>query len=162
MNARFCTQCGAPLVRLQVAGDTHERAVCSACARVSYENPAIHVACIVPGTAAALCCAQLAPYETIQGAALRALAPSAPGEDRLALYCSITDLVADCVCFVFRALEPVALPATCAARSPSWGEALLAIYAGDCAHSRFPVRTGVLRGDQLELQEVSPEPAGAA
>ena len=162
MSARFCTQCGAPLVRLHVAGDTHERAVCSACARVSYENPAIHVACIVPGTPATLCFAPLAPYEKLQGAALRALAPTALREEQLALYCTLTDLGAECVYFVFRALKPVALPAACAAGSPSWSEALLTIYASDCANARFPVRTGVQRGDQLELEEVPPEPAGAA
>jgi len=42
----FCSNCGQPLQRLVPPGDQRERAVCTACGMVHYENPKIVVGCV--------------------------------------------------------------------------------------------------------------------
>jgi ADP-ribose pyrophosphatase YjhB (NUDIX family) len=42
----FCSNCGQPLQRLIPPGDQRERAVCTACGAVHYENPKIVVGCV--------------------------------------------------------------------------------------------------------------------
>jgi ADP-ribose/FAD diphosphatase len=53
---RFCTQCGAPLVRQVPEGEERERAVCSACRFVHYENPRTVVGCVVEHEGRLLLC----------------------------------------------------------------------------------------------------------
>ena len=161
MSARFCARCGAPLVRMRVPDEAHERLVCGNCARVSYENPDIVVACIAaaPGAAPVLCCAALAPNETIQAAALRALGSIAIAEDQLALYCMLSDLDAGNVNVVFRAGCAAKLGIT---SSPSWSAALLQAYAADAARGRCPVRVGMHQGGVLKLDEVPAESVRSA
>jgi len=43
---KFCSQCGAPVVRQIPAGDTHERYVCPACGTIHYQNPKMVIGCI--------------------------------------------------------------------------------------------------------------------
>jgi ADP-ribose pyrophosphatase YjhB (NUDIX family) len=43
---KYCTQCGGPLVRRVPAGDNLERAVCTSCDTIHYENPKIVSGCI--------------------------------------------------------------------------------------------------------------------
>lgn len=46
-DARFCSQCGAPLERRVPAHDNMERLVCSRCDHVHYELPRVLVGCFV-------------------------------------------------------------------------------------------------------------------
>jgi ADP-ribose pyrophosphatase YjhB (NUDIX family) len=43
---KYCSQCGALLVRRTPAGDTHERFVCDNCQTIHYENPKMVIGCI--------------------------------------------------------------------------------------------------------------------
>lgn len=43
---KFCSQCGAPVIRQVPAGDTHERDVCPACQTIHYQNPKMVIGCI--------------------------------------------------------------------------------------------------------------------
>lgn len=43
---KFCSQCGAPVVRQVPAGDTHERDVCPTCQTIHYQNPKMVIGCI--------------------------------------------------------------------------------------------------------------------
>jgi len=47
-SPRFCCQCGsAELRRVQPAGDSHERLLCTACGHVLYDNPRVIAGCLV-------------------------------------------------------------------------------------------------------------------
>ena len=43
---RFCTQCGGAIRRQPPPGDGRDRAVCSVCGAIQYENPKLVVGCI--------------------------------------------------------------------------------------------------------------------
>jgi len=43
---RFCTHCGESILRHPPPGDSRDRAVCSACGTIQYENPKLVVGCI--------------------------------------------------------------------------------------------------------------------
>ncbi len=43
---KYCSDCGAEVVRRIPDGDTKERAVCDACGRIHYRNPLIVVGCV--------------------------------------------------------------------------------------------------------------------
>lgn len=43
---RFCTHCGREALRRSPPGDSRERATCSACGVIHYENPKLVVGCI--------------------------------------------------------------------------------------------------------------------
>jgi ADP-ribose pyrophosphatase YjhB (NUDIX family) len=53
---RFCSQCGAPVVRRVPAGDTRARFVCESCQTVHYENPKIVAGCIAEWEGRILLC----------------------------------------------------------------------------------------------------------
>ena len=44
---RYCTNCGAPLIRRSLAQESRERDVCTSCETVHYDNPKVLVACLV-------------------------------------------------------------------------------------------------------------------
>jgi ADP-ribose pyrophosphatase YjhB (NUDIX family) len=44
---RYCPQCGAPVERRWVMQEQHERAVCTSCGTIHYENPRLIVGCAV-------------------------------------------------------------------------------------------------------------------
>lgn len=43
---KFCSQCGAPVIRQTPTGDTHERDVCPVCQTIHYQNPKMVIGCI--------------------------------------------------------------------------------------------------------------------
>lgn len=43
---KYCSQCGALVVRRTPTGDTHERFVCDRCRTIHYENPKMVIGCI--------------------------------------------------------------------------------------------------------------------
>jgi ADP-ribose pyrophosphatase YjhB (NUDIX family) len=47
MAVNFCPDCGAPVTRRWVNADERERAVCTSCQRVHYENPSILVTAMI-------------------------------------------------------------------------------------------------------------------
>ncbi len=53
---RFCSQCGAPVVRRVPTGDNRTRYVCEACQTVHYENPKIVAGCIAEWDGRILLC----------------------------------------------------------------------------------------------------------
>lgn len=53
---RFCSQCGAPVVRRVPAGDNRTRFMCEACHTVHYENPKIVAGCIAEWDGRILLC----------------------------------------------------------------------------------------------------------
>jgi len=52
----FCAHCGGPLERRVPAGDDRERAVCTGCGTVHYENPRTVVGCLVEHQGGLLLC----------------------------------------------------------------------------------------------------------
>lgn len=157
----FCALCGAPLVSLVPSGDDRERPGCSACARVYYRNPQVHVGCIVcqpDGHTPALLLAQPGRGEKIQSAVLRALEPAltgaSPREEDLVLYATLTDAGSERVYLLFRVpggcLEAVAQGVP----QPSWAHGLLARYANERSTRRFDVYTGHHDGVRLHLRAV--------
>ena len=161
MTMNFCALCGAPLVAVVPPGDEHERRGCSACARIYYRNPEVHVGCIVcqpDGHTPALLLAQAGRGEKIQAAVLRALGPAltgaAPREEELVLYATLTDAGSEHVFLVFRVpggcLEAVAAGAA----QPPWVPELLARFAAERVTRRFDVYTGHHDGARLRLNAV--------
>lgn len=161
MTMNFCALCGAPLAAVVAAGDDRERPGCSACARVYYRNPQVHVGCIVrqpDGHVPALLLAQAGRGEKIQSAVLRALEPAlsgaSPREEDLVLYATLTDAGSERVYFLFRVpgdrLEAVAQGTP----QPSWASGLLARYANERSTRRFDVYTGHHDGVRLHLRAV--------
>ncbi|HKY90007.1 MAG TPA: NUDIX hydrolase [Nevskiaceae bacterium] len=55
-RVRFCSACGAPVIRRLVEADARERDVCSACGAIHYQNPRILVTCIVEHQGRILLC----------------------------------------------------------------------------------------------------------
>jgi ADP-ribose/FAD diphosphatase len=53
---KFCPQCGAPLARRVPPGDDRERAVCTACDLVHFENPKVVAGCLVEHEGGLLLC----------------------------------------------------------------------------------------------------------
>ncbi len=53
---KFCSNCGAPVVRRIPPGDTHERHVCDACDTVHYSNPKMVLGCIPEWESKVLLC----------------------------------------------------------------------------------------------------------
>jgi ADP-ribose/FAD diphosphatase len=53
---KFCSQCGAPIVRRVPPGDDRERAVCTVCAMVHFENPKVVAGCLVEHEGGLLLC----------------------------------------------------------------------------------------------------------
>lgn len=43
---KYCSSCGAPVIRRLVAADGRERLVCTSCATTHYENPRVIVGCV--------------------------------------------------------------------------------------------------------------------
>jgi ADP-ribose pyrophosphatase YjhB (NUDIX family) len=60
-RARFCYACGAPLQERLVEAGLPPRAVCTACATVSYRNPRIVVSAIVAAAGRVLLCRRAQP-----------------------------------------------------------------------------------------------------
>ena len=161
MTLNYCTVCGAPLASVVAAGDDRERPGCSACSRVYYRNPEVHVGCIVcqpDGHTPALLLAQPGRGEKIQAAVLRAVAPAltgaVPREEDLVLYATFTDAGSERVYLVFRVpggcMEAVAADAP----QPPWAPQLLARFARERSTRRFDVYTGYHDGMRLQLRAV--------
>ena len=53
---KFCSNCGAPVIRKTPAGDTKDRWVCDACTIVHYQNPKIVVGCVPERNGSILLC----------------------------------------------------------------------------------------------------------
>jgi hypothetical protein len=160
VSARYCAACGAPLPQADPLQPGHPP--CLNCGAISYRNPVVHAACVVPGDGgpALLYSARVESGETIQAAALRALGVGA--EPRMALYCTLTDLQLGAVFLVFRLRERAAgqLPAVAAvAGSPRWAGALCERLMADAAAGRMPVYTARFDGEELDLAEVLPDNA---
>lgn len=166
MNAGFCAACGAPLPL--PAGAGHR--ACTRCGTPSYANPAVYAACVrlLADASAGLWYARVAPGETIQACALRALGcgSGCPAEQqasapRLALYCALTDLDRGEVCLVFRLRDAApATPVTPAGELPGWGAALCSRFATDCAAGRLPVYTASVVNAGLDMSEVPADHPG--
>src|ERR1700733_537204 len=43
---KYCSSCGAPVIRRLVSADGRERLVCTSCATTHYENPRVIVGCV--------------------------------------------------------------------------------------------------------------------
>jgi len=159
VSARFCSICGAGLREIRCTDDAHPRHHCDACARIEYDNPRVHAGCIVrdAGGGWQLRLAQLAPFEKLQVAALRALGGAGTGvpEEQLALYCTLTEPAAQSAFLVFRLRSDTTL-AACdpAAPVPAWAAVLLERHAADSAARQFRVYTGQYDGGALQLQAV--------
>lgn len=61
MEFRFCPVCGASVTYLQPAGDERERAVCSACQTVHYQNPNLVVGSVAIWQDRVLLCRRAIP-----------------------------------------------------------------------------------------------------
>jgi len=157
----FCALCGAPLVAAVQASDDRERPACSACARVYYRNPQVHVGCIVcqpDGHTPALLLAQAGRGEKIQSAVLRALEPAltgaSPREEDLVLYATLTDAGSEHVFLVFRGPDGCLEAAAQGVARPPWAPELLARFASERIARRFDVYTGHHDGVRLHLRAV--------
>ncbi len=53
---KFCSHCGAPLVRRIPPGDDRPRAVCEGCGTIHYENPRAVVGCLIEHKGGILLC----------------------------------------------------------------------------------------------------------
>jgi ADP-ribose pyrophosphatase YjhB (NUDIX family) len=53
---KFCSNCGAPVVRRVPPGDSLPRAVCDACNTIHYENPRMIVGCVAEWNGSILLC----------------------------------------------------------------------------------------------------------
>ena len=53
---KFCSNCGAPVIRKTPVGDTKDRWVCDACTIVHYQNPKIVVGCVPERDGSILLC----------------------------------------------------------------------------------------------------------
>jgi ADP-ribose pyrophosphatase YjhB (NUDIX family) len=58
---RFCSQCGAPVVRRRPEGDTFERHICTACGEIHYLNPKIVVGAVCCWQGRVLLCRRAIP-----------------------------------------------------------------------------------------------------
>jgi NADH pyrophosphatase NudC (nudix superfamily) len=56
LQAKFCTQCGAPLERRWVAADNRHRLACTACNAIHYQNPKVLVVAMVSCESRVLLC----------------------------------------------------------------------------------------------------------
>lgn len=161
MTMNFCALCGAPLTTGVPASDDRERPACSACARVYYRNPEVHVGCIVcqpDGHTPALLLAQAGRGEKIQSAVLRALEPAltgaSPREEDLVLYATLTDAGSEHLFLVFRAPGGCLEAAAQGVAQPPWAPELLAHFARERITHRFDVYTGHHDGVRLHLRAV--------
>jgi len=157
----YCALCGAPLAAVVPAGDDRERPACSACARVYYRNPEVHVGCIVcqpDGHTPALLLAQPGRAEKIQAAVLRALAPTLTGtpprEEDLVLYATLTDAGSEHLFLLFRVPGGCLEAAADGVPPPPWAPELLAHFAAERTARRFNVYTGHHDGVRLHLRAV--------
>jgi len=142
------------------AGDERPRLHCAACSRVHYENPLVHVGCIVrlqDGQRAHICLARVGNGERIQDAALRLLAQQGaevPREELLMLYATLTDAGSTGVFLVFRTPQPLTVAHASECAEP-WLGPLLALYEQEQGRGRFAVHTGGFDGHMLELLPVN-------
>jgi len=158
MIPRFCAACGTamPGPSSSLAG---ARLACTACLRVHYLNPEVVAACIARDAAgtSALFATLVEPAETLQAAARRALGVGVlPGDDELALYCTLSDEDEGRVWVVFRAPEDWRVAAPGSAGAPAWQAELLALYAADSGRRSYPVRDAVRTSGSLRIEEVRP------
>lgn len=160
MSAGFCGACGAPLEARLPEGDARVRRVCTDCAEVHFENPAVQAGVIaVTATGTQLRLQALQHGEKLQAAALRALGTQMIGEARLALYCALSDLDADVVVLVFRLASGVRVAAATVAQPPlpGWAAALLHQYHADEGRGAFPVYAGSHENGRFSIEAVPEE-----